>query len=127
MQINGYDYISEQEFVGYWGAHAKPSGDLYLYSEVVSLPHEHVWTVTEGEDVDEGGFNLDGNWYATPGVYMVNALGYLIADRPWKEGTNDAIWYLDDDEQACEERRVEYYADCTSPVIPRHPDLRDDV
>jgi hypothetical protein len=108
MNINGYDYISEQDFVEFWGAHGKGSGDLYFCDEVKLLPLEHVWTVSEGEELDEDGFNLDGNWYASPGMYVVNALGYLITKRPWTDGTRDAIWYLDDDEQAREERRLAF-------------------
>jgi len=108
MKIGEHDYISEQEFADFWGAHAKPSGDLYFYDEVKTLPREIVWTVSEGEDLDEDGFNLDGNWYASPGISAINALGYLIAKRPWADGTRDAIWYLYDDEQAREERKVDF-------------------
>lgn len=110
MNINGYDFISEQDFIEYWGAHAKPSGDLYFYHEVISLPVETVWTVSEGEDIDDDGHNLDGNWYAAPGIYCINALGYLITDRPWVDGTPDAIWYLDDDDAAREARRMDFIA-----------------
>lgn len=108
MKINGYDYISEHDFVEIWGAHAKPSGDLFFYDEVKSLPLEHVCSVSEGEDIDEEGFNLDSNWYASPGISVINALGYVIAERPWADGTHDAVWYLDDDELACEERRMDF-------------------
>jgi hypothetical protein len=110
MNIDGYDFISEQDFVGYWGAQAKPSGDLYFYDEVRSLPIEHVWTVSEGEDLDEDGFNRDNNWYASPGIFAINALGYLITDRPWADDTHDAVWYLDDDDEAREERRKDFVA-----------------
>ena len=103
MNIDGYDFISEQDFVTHWGAHAKPSGDLYFYDEVRSLPIEHVWTVSEGEDRDD-------NWYASPGIFFTNALGYLITDRPWTDGTHDAVWYLDDDDEAREERRKDFIA-----------------
>jgi len=108
MNINGYDFISEQDFVEYWGAHAKPGGDMYFYREITSLPVEHVWTISAGEDLDVDGFNLDENWYASPGIFMVNALGYVLTERPWVDGTHDAVWYLDDDEQAREERRRDF-------------------
>lgn len=117
MMINGYDYIAERDFDGVWRAHAKPSGDLYFYDEVKSIPIEYVWTVSEGGDLDEAGFNLDNNWYASPGISVVNALGYLITDRPWGNGTPDAIWYLDEDDQAREERRKEFKEHVPSPAI----------
>ena len=110
MNINGYDFISERDFVGHWGAHAKPSGDLYCCDEVISLPVEHVWTVSEGEDIDDDGCNLDDNWYAAPGISCINALGYVRTVRPWVGGTPDAIWYLDDDEDARDERSWDFNA-----------------
>lgn len=87
---------------------AREDGDLYFYEEVASIPPENVWTVSEGEELDESGFNVDGNWYASPGIFFANALGYLIAGKPWVADTPDAIWYLDDDEQAREERRKDF-------------------
>ena len=105
MIIDGYDYISERDFDEVWGARAKVSGDLYFYEEVKSLPIEYVWTVSEGEDLNENGFNLDNNWYASPGIFVTNALGYLITERPWGDDTRDAIWCLDDDDRAREDRR----------------------
>lgn len=117
MMLNGYDYISERDFDEIWGAHAKPDGDLYSYGEMKAFPIECVWTVSEGEDLDEAGFNLDNNWYASPGIFVVNALGYLIAKKPWENGTPDAIWYLDEDGQAREERRKGFKEDLPSPAI----------
>lgn len=110
MNIHGYDYISDRDFVDNWGAHAKPTGGLYFYDEVRSLPCGHVWTVTEGEELDEDGFNVDGSWYATPGLYVINALGYLTSERPWGTDTPDAVWFLDDDDEAREERRADFLA-----------------
>jgi hypothetical protein len=101
-------FISEEEFVDRWGARAKESGDLYFYDEVISLPVEHVWTISEGEELDEEGFNVDGNWYATPGVSVVNALGYVTTEMPWIEATTVAVWYLDDDQDAIAERRAAF-------------------
>lgn len=101
-------YIPEQEFIDVWGARAKESGDLYFHDEVISLPVEHVWTISEGEALDEEGFNMDGNWYATPGVSVVNALGYVTTEKPWIETTSVAVWYLDDDQDARAERRAEF-------------------
>ncbi len=105
MNINEYDYISERDFDKIWGAHAKVNGDLYSYDEAKSFPIEHVWTVSEDEDLDESSFNLGNHWFASPGIYVINALGYVITERPWREGAQDAIWFLDDDDQAREDRR----------------------
>lgn len=115
--INGYDYISERDFDEIWRAHAKPDGDLYSYREIKAFPIECVWTVSEGEDLDEAGFNRDSNWYASPGIFVVSALGYLITKKPWGNETPDAIWYLDEDDRAREERRKELMADLSSPAI----------
>lgn len=108
MISNGGDYISEKEFDEVWGAHAKPNGDLYFYDEVVSIPIENVWAVSGNEDLDDSGFNLDNNWYASPGLHVVNALGYVVTKKPWDDDTRDAIWILDDYEQAREERRKDF-------------------
>lgn len=109
MIIYGYDYISVDEFDDLWGAHAKPDGNLYFRDEVASLPLENVWTVSEGdEELDIDGFNLDNNWYASPGIHVVNALGYLVTERPWVDDTPDAVWFLDDDAQGREERRRDF-------------------
>lgn len=105
MKIDGYDYICERDFDRVWRAHANVDGDLYRYEEVRSLPIEYVWTVSEGEDLDEDSFNLDSNWYASPGIHITNALGYVISEKPWGADTQDAIWYLDDDDQTREDRR----------------------
>lgn len=100
MIVTGYDYISEQDFVAIWGAHARPDGNLFTFQQAQALPVDHVWTVSEGEDIDEDGSGVDGSWYAAPGMTVINALGYVVTDKPWDESTPDAIWYLDDEEDA---------------------------
>lgn len=105
MIFGRYDCIPERAFTEIWGAHAKPNGDLFLLDDVESFALEYVWTVTEGEDIDESGFNVDGSWYASPGIHFANALGYLVTDTPWRSDTPDAVWFLDDDDAAREERR----------------------
>jgi hypothetical protein len=54
------------------------------------MPLEFIWTVLEGESPD------DRNWYASPGVRLINSLGYVVTARPWDDTTPDAIWFLDD-------------------------------
>ncbi|MFZ2507205.1 MAG: hypothetical protein WAW79_01855, partial [Steroidobacteraceae bacterium] len=108
MNVNGYDYISERDFDEIWGARVKANGELYSFDEAKSFQIEHVWTVSEGEELDDSGFNLDGHWYASPGISAINALGYLVTARPWVDEAQDAIWYFDDDDQAREDRRQEF-------------------
>ena len=117
MKINGYDYISEHDFDETWRAHAKSNGDLFSYDEVNSFSIEYVWTVSECEEVDGVGFNVDNSWLASPGIHVINALGYVITEKPWAAGTPDAIWYLDDDDQAREDRRKVFIANVPDSAI----------
>lgn len=103
--MNGYKYISEREFDELWGAIAKLNGELWAYHEIQSLPVSCVWSVYENGSLDNDDYS-DNSWYATPGIAPACALGYLVTQIPWNETTNDAIWYLDSDEFAREERRA---------------------
>lgn len=95
--------ISERDFEGTWGAHVKSNGDLFLWSEVASLPVNRVWTVYDVDDVRaEGRHYLHS--YATPGMVPSMASGYVVTDKPWTSETPDAIWYWDDDEDGAIER-----------------------
>ena len=105
MQINDHDYISEHDFNNIWGAEVKSNGELYSYQEAIGLPTMRVWTVYEDDSIDDDGCS-DNNWYAMPGMAPSLALGYLITEKPWDEDTRHAIWYLDDDKYAREERRI---------------------
>ena len=44
----------------------------------------------------DSGDESDGNWYAQPGFYVVNKLGYVMTRKPWSDSTPDAIYVLDD-------------------------------
>ena len=90
MLIEGYEYIAEEDFRINWGAHGSASGDLYCWSEARQSPREQVWTVFESEAPG------DGNWYASPGIGIINALGYLKTSRAWNADTPDAVWFIDD-------------------------------
>ena len=106
MKIDQYKYISEQDFDGIWGAHYNSRGHYYDPDELVGVEIHNIWTVYEDTSIDESGFS-DYTLYATPGIVSAFALGYVVTDMAWCEGTNDAIWYLDDDEEAAEERRLD--------------------
>ena len=97
------NFISEHDFEGAWGAHTKPDGNLFFWSEVAELPIDRVWTVYDVDDVSaEGQHYL--HWYATPGMVPSRAVGYVVTDKPWASDTPDAIWFLDDDEYGAIER-----------------------
>jgi len=46
--------------------------------------------------VVDSGDESDGNWYAQPGFYVVNKLGYVMTRKPWVDPSLDAIYFLDD-------------------------------
>ncbi len=83
-------YILEADFEEQWGARVRADGNLLTFDDVKNEPPEHVWTVVESGD-DE-----DGSWYAAPGFHVVNRLGYVLTERPWVDATLDAIYFLDD-------------------------------
>lgn len=95
------DYINEDEFQNDWGVIRKPSGDLFDFTEVKDQPVNHVWTVLESGDGD------DGNWYASPGFHVVNRMGYVVTEKPWVDELRDAIYFLDDFEKDDEDQRVD--------------------
>ena len=82
--------ISEEEFWEDWEVIQKASGDLFAFEDVKDQPLEHVWTILESDDGD------DGNWYASPGIHIVNRIGYVMTKRPWVDEMRDAIYFLDD-------------------------------
>lgn len=82
--------ISEQDFDAVWGVYLKPSGDFFEFQDVRDQPLNHVWTVIETGDDD------DGNWYAQPGFHIVNKIGYVMTTKPRSDSTPHAIYFLDD-------------------------------
>ncbi len=82
--------ISEADFESVWGVQVSGSGDLLGHDEIVGLPINSVWTVVETCSGD------DGNWYALPGIHVVNRLGFVLTLKCWDELTPDAIYFLDD-------------------------------
>ncbi len=103
--MNEYAYISEEDFDNIWGAATKPNGELWSLCELQGIPQDRIWTVYEDGSIDDDGY-MDSNWYATPGIVSSLALGFIVTRIPWDDRTHDAIWYLDSDEFAREERRV---------------------
>ncbi|MEP6897743.1 MAG: hypothetical protein ABI870_04340, partial [Rhodanobacter sp.] len=84
-----------------WEVILKASGDLFEFHDVKDLPLNHVWTILESGDGD------DGNWYASPGLHLVNRMGYVMTKRPWVDEMRDAIYFLDDFDHEEEEEEEE--------------------
>lgn len=97
------EYTTEEDFDRIWKPQTRANGELFSYSEVVSIAIKNVWTVYEDESVDEDG-SSDNNWYAMPGISAGVALGYLVTGQAWSEDSQHAIWYLDVDVVARAER-----------------------
>jgi hypothetical protein len=86
------EYISEDEFRDGWGVIQKADNGMFDYDDVKDQTLEHVWTI-----VDTGAYE-DENWYAMPGFHIVNKLGYIMTRRAWTADTQDAIYFLHEDE-----------------------------
>ena len=82
--------ISESAFYSVWGVRSAGDGNLLRFAEICELQEQQVWTVVESVD------DRDGNWYALPGMHVVNALGYVTTTRSWNADTPQAIYFLDD-------------------------------
>ena len=83
-------YISEDDFFDMWGAYSSPTDDLFQFGEISTQPHDRVWTVVESGDDD------NGNWYAMPGIHLVNRIGFVLTTKPWIDEGRDAIYFSDD-------------------------------
>jgi hypothetical protein len=86
------EYISEDEFRDGWGVIQKADNGMFDYDDVKDQPLENVWTIA-----DTGAYE-DENWYAMPGFHIVNKLGYIMTRRAWTADTQDAIYFLHEDE-----------------------------
>lgn len=84
------EIISEGDFVDVWGAVAQESGDLFFYEQIKDQDCHKVWTITETGSWE------DGSWYAQAGFHVVNAMGYVLTEKPWVTGLEQAIWFDDD-------------------------------
>ncbi len=82
--------ISEDDFREKWGVMLAKNDDFFFHDEVAGCPLNHVWTVVESGEDD------DGSWYAIPGFHIVNKLGYVITEKRWDDESQDAIYFLDD-------------------------------
>lgn len=83
--------LTEAEFDEQYHPRQNRFGDYFDYEDVVGEPINHVWTVVEAEDED-GREHL----IACPGFHVVNKIGYLLTERPWATGDEEAFWFFDD-------------------------------
>lgn len=96
------NHISEDEFWDDWAVIQKSSGEMFEFEDVKDQPVNHVWTILESDDGD------DGNCYAARGFHVVNRMGCVMTKKPWTDELRDAIYFLDDlDHQDEDEDRGE--------------------
>ena len=46
------------------------------------LSDNHIWTIVDA----------DGNLYAAAGYHRVNRIGYVLTEKPWVTGNEEAVW-----------------------------------
>ena len=51
----------------------------------------NVWTIIESGD------GADDSLYAAAGFHRVNALGFIVTEKPWETGVEEALWFDEDD------------------------------
>lgn len=85
--------ISEDEFdFAFNPLEVTPHGDRMVYSYVEAeriakekgLSKEHIWTIVEGDD---------DSLYAQAGCHVVNTIGFVVTEKPWVSGVEEAVWY----------------------------------
>lgn len=91
--------ISESDFMAIYNPiEHKSEGDFLLqsfdeavaFAESMGLTVSHVWTILES------GCGDDDNLYASAGAHLVNRIGFIVTEKPWETGIEDAIWFEDD-------------------------------
>ena len=58
---------------------------MHTFDQTRGVNPRHVWTVVTGDDSD--------NLYAVPGYHVVNRKGYLITEKPWVTGDEEAVYF----------------------------------
>lgn len=49
----------------------------------------NVWSIIEGDD--------DDTLYASAGFHHVNVIGFIVTEKEWETGIEDAVWFDADD------------------------------
>lgn len=85
--------ISEDEFdFAFNPLEAKSNGERVIlnytdaerFAKDQGLNKEHIWAIVEGED---------DSLYASPGYHVVNTIGFVVTEKPWVTGAEEAVWY----------------------------------
>lgn len=91
--------IGQDEFmVAFNPIEASANGDsmVQTYAKAQSLAkksglnNDHIWAIVEGDD---------GSLYASAGFHVVNVLGFVVTEKPWVTGLEEAVWYECEDEE----------------------------
>lgn len=97
------DLISEDDFVTLFNPLETTSNGEYMvqqYDQAKSLASDmgvgekHIWTIVEGAE--------DDCLYAVAGFHVVNRLGYMVTEKPWVSGDEEAVWYTCEEEEEAE-------------------------
>lgn len=95
-----FEQISDDDFVEiYKPVDARGEGDQIVdtveeaqaLASKNGLGENNIWTIVDAE----------GNLYAAAGLHFVNRLGYVVTEKPWVTGNEEAVWceFEDDDEE----------------------------
>lgn len=85
--------IGQDEFVvAFSPFEASANGDnmVQTYQDAQNLAKKHgcndshIWAIVEGDD---------DSLYASAGFHVVNVLGFVVTEKPWVTGLEEAVWY----------------------------------
>lgn len=85
--------ITDDEFDEIFGEIRAPGGDYFTRDTIAPFLTDHfrrVWSVVEGDG---------GGLYLSPGVAVVNQLGFLVTEREWESGTECVAYYVPDEDE----------------------------
>lgn len=97
-----FEMISEDDFVEIYNPlDAGREGDQIVQriedanelAKKHGLGEKNIWTIVDA----------DGSLYATPGPRFVNRIGYVVTEKPWVTGDEEAIWCEFEDDEDEEE------------------------
>lgn len=95
------DVIAEETFMDeYKPVELEREAEMMMqtFDEALALAQQrggsvsNVWSIIEGDD--------DDTLYASAGFHHVNVIGFIVTEKPWETGIEDAIWF--DDEDMCD-------------------------
>lgn len=93
LDLPTVEKLTADEFVEQYEPREFPDGSFIIDRHATrKFPVSYVWTIVEGDDTD--------NLYAIPGYRIVNRVGYIVTEKPWRHENLEAVWYVypEDDE-----------------------------